>query len=161
MTQATFAGSFDPPTLGHMDLIIRGSSLFSKLHIVVAVNPDKSGLFDVDERLTMLETMCSDLDNVLIVKWRGLIVDYASKAGCSVLLRGIRGMRDLEYERDIASMNSRLSHGIETVFLFTRPDYLDLSSSAVRELAKSGRMPRGLVSDHVKEALEKRFGPLL
>ncbi|MEN6364454.1 MAG: pantetheine-phosphate adenylyltransferase [Rectinema sp.] len=160
MAKAVFAGTFDPPTLGHLDIVRRSARIFGGLCVLVGDNSVKKGVFSIDERLSLLHTLCAGIEGVTIDRWDGLIAEYARREGYDILVRGVRDMRDIEYERVMASMNARLEEGLETVFIFTDPRYADISSSAVRELAYRGRMPDGIVSEEVCEALEAHFGPL-
>jgi len=160
MVKAVFAGTFDPPTLGHMDIIRRAAGIFGGLRVLIGDNSSKKDLFDIDERDSLLHMLCAGIDGVTIDRWDGLVADYAKREGYDILVRGVRDIRDIEYERVMGSMNSRLAEGLETLFLFADPRYADVSSSAVRELAHRGRMPDGIVPEAVRKALELRFGPL-
>ena len=161
--KAVFAGSFDPPTLGHLDIIERAAPLFSELRIVVVHNLAKEPLLQAGERVSLLKRLVADagLANVVIDAWDGLVAEYAKANGCDALLRSVRNMGEIPYEQMMATYNRRLVGGIETVFLFARPEFVDISSSAVRELVAWKRLPRGLVPDLVEKELEKRHGPLL
>jgi len=161
--KAVFAGSFDPPTLGHQDIIERAAPLFSELRVLVGRNLTKEPLLPAGERMDLLKRLVSDagLGNVVIDSWDGLVAEYAKAHGCDVLLRSIRNMGEIPYEQMMATYNRKLIGGVETVFLFARPEFADLSSSAVRELIAWKRLPRGLVSGLVEKELEKRYGPLL
>lgn len=160
MAGAIFAGTFDPPTLGHMDVITRAAAIFDGLRVVVADNSSKRGFFSAEERIALLETCCKGILGVSVHRWDGLVSDFARSTGCSVLVRGVRDSRDAEYEKTMAYFNRRLEAGLETVFIFCEPGLADISSSAARELATRGRMPSGIVPPEVLEALEARFGPL-
>lgn len=161
--KAVFAGSFDPPTLGHLDVIKRAAPLFSELHVLVGRNLTKEGLFTTDERVDLLRRLVADasLDTVVVVSWQGLVAEYAKANGCDVLLRSVRNMGEVPYEQMMATYNRRLEGGVETVFMFARPEFVDISSSAVRELIAWKRLPRGIVPGLVEKELEKRYGPLL
>lgn len=130
-----YAGSFDPVTVGHEDIIRRAARLCDQLHVTVMYNPGKKGCFPVDKRLDMLSRVTADLPNVTVSAWDGLMIDYARKVGASFAIRGIRGVSDLESESNLAQLNARLMPGLETVFLMTRPELGCISSSAVREAA--------------------------
>ncbi|MCE1196741.1 pantetheine-phosphate adenylyltransferase [bacterium] len=161
--KAVFAGSFDPPTLGHLDIIARAAPLFSELRVLVGRNLAKEPLLPVEERVALLARLAADagLANVVIEAWDGLVAEYAKAKGCDALLRSIRNMGEIPYEQMMATYNRRLLGGVETVFLFARPEFVDISSSAVRELVAWKRLPRGIVPELVEKELEKRYGPLL
>lgn len=160
--KAVFAGTFDPPTAGHLDIIKRASGLFDELHVVVGHNLGKSPFLDIDVRIALLGGLAGEegLGNVVIARWDGLTAEYARSRDCRVLVRSVRDEADLGYERTMALMSARLFPGVETLFMFARPDLVDVSSSAVRELVRWGRVPAGIVPDLVRNELEKRFGPL-
>jgi len=159
--RAVFAGSFDPPTLGHLDIIRRASPVFSQLRVVVAHNLQKQPLFSFEERIDMLRRLVDEekLTNVVIDYCDGLIAEYARKNDCGILLRSIRNMIEIPTEQVMATMNYRLEK-LETVFMFSRQELSDISSTAVRELVIWKRLPRDIVSDLVKKEIEKRYGPL-
>ena len=130
-----FPGSFDPVTLGHMDLVRRAAGLFDTVYVGVLHNPDKQGLFTVEERIGMLEKCCAEWPNVKVVAYPGLTVDLCRELGVQVLLRGVRSVSDLESEMVLHHVNSMLDSGIETVFLPASRGMEDVSSSVVRQLA--------------------------
>ncbi len=133
-----YAGSFDPVTVGHEDIIRRAAKLCDRLLVTVMYNPNKQGTFTVAERLELLSRVTKDIPNVEVDAWDGLMVDYVRKMGAGFVVRGIRGVRDLESERDLAEINARLLPGLETVFLMAKPEHGCVSSSAVREAALFG-----------------------
>jgi len=130
-----YAGSFDPVTAGHEDIIRRAAKLCDRLLVTVMYNPNKTGCFSVAERLELLAKVTADIPNVEVDAWDGLTVDYVGKMGASFVVRGIRSVRDLEGERDLAEINAKLLPGLETVFLLAKPELGCISSSAVREAA--------------------------
>lgn len=130
-----YAGSFDPVTVGHEDMIRRAAALCDKLYVVIMHNPNKSGCFPVSERIKLLRKVTVELSNVDVDAWDGLMVDYVRKVGGSAAVRGLRGMSDFESEANLAQINARLLPGLETIFLMTRPEHACVSSSAVREAA--------------------------
>lgn len=130
-----YAGSFDPVTAGHEDIIRRAAKLCDRLLVTVMYNPNKTGCFSVAERLELLAKVTADIPNVEVDAWDGLTIDYVSKMGASFVVRGIRSVRDLEGERDLAEINAKLLPGLETVFLLAKPELGCISSSAVREAA--------------------------
>lgn len=130
---AIYAGSFDPPTNGHLWMIRQGAALFDELVVVVAVNPDKRGFFDMEERLSSLREMVEDLPRVRVAPvQRGFLVDFARDAGATYLLRGIRNTIDFEYEKPMARMNARMEPEIQSVFLMPPSELEEISSSFVR-----------------------------
>ena len=133
-----YAGSFDPVTVGHEDIIRRAARLCDKLYVTVMYNPDKTGCFQVADRISMLERVTADLPNVAVDAWDGLMVDYVRKMGAGFVVRGVRGVKDLESETNLAQINARLYPGLETVFLPSKPELACVSSSAVREAALFG-----------------------
>lgn len=133
-----YAGSFDPVTVGHADIIERVSKLCDKLYVTVMHNPQKNGCFPLEQRLTMLKKVTAGIENVEVDAWNGLMVEYARKMSAGFVVRGIRGMADLESESNLAQINRRLFPELETVFLLSRPEHICISSSAVREAALFG-----------------------
>lgn len=160
MTSAIFAGSFDPPTNGHMNIIERASRLFDKIDVVVAFNPEKKFLFTPDERLEMLEILTSDYKNVSVHVWDKLVVDYAKKNKANILIRGIRNTNDFSYEFDLSLMNHSLNPDIETVFIPTEPKYAIVKSSSIKELAAFGGDISGMVPKIVENAILKKYQAL-
>ena len=133
-----FAGSFDPVTVGHEDIIRRAAKLCDRLLVTVMYNPGKTGCFPVAQRVELLSRVTADIPNVEVDAWEGLMVDYVRKMGAGFVVRGIRGVGDLESESTLAQINARLLPGLETVFLLTKPELGCVSSSAVREAALFG-----------------------
>lgn len=133
-----YAGSFDPITVGHEDVIRRAAKLCDRLLVTVMYNPNKTGCFTVEERLEFLSRVTADIPNVEVDAWDGLLVDYVRKMNADFVVRGIRGTIDLESETNLAEVNRRLLPGLETVFLATRPEMACVSSSIVREAAMVG-----------------------
>jgi pantetheine-phosphate adenylyltransferase len=146
---AIYPGSFDPVTLGHIDIIERGCSLFDRVIVAVLRNPNKMPLFTVEERLGQIRRSTSHLNNVEVAGFEGLTVDYAKLRNAQVLLRGLRVLSDFEMELQMAHTNKTLSDTIETVFLATSNEYSFLSSSVVKEVAKFGGSVDHLVPKHV------------
>lgn len=133
-----YAGSFDPVTVGHEDVIRRSARLCDRLLVTVMYNPAKTGCFSVAQRLEMLERVTANIPNVQVDAWDGLMVDYVRKMGAGFVVRGIRGVADLESEANLAQVNARLMPGLETLFLMTKPELACVSSSVVREAALFG-----------------------
>jgi pantetheine-phosphate adenylyltransferase len=154
---AIYPGSFDPVTLGHLDVITRGSRLFERVIVAIARNPAKTPLFTVEERIQQIRQATEHLDNVQVDSFEGLTVDYAQQTGASALLRGLRAISDFEMELQMAHTNKTLANQVETVFLVTSNEYSFLSSSVVREIAKFGGPIGHLVPNHVALDLYRCF----
>lgn len=133
---AIYPGTFDPMTVGHMDVAKRASSMFDDVIVAVAGSTSKNPFFSLEERVDMATEILSDLDNVTVESFDGLLVEYAAKANSKVIVRGLRAISDFEYEVQIAGVNRHLSPDIETVFIAASQQYTFLSSSIVREIAK-------------------------
>lgn len=159
MPIALNAGSFDPPTMGHIDLVKRGRSIFAKIHVVVGVNSRKSPLFSAPERVELFRRSLewAGIPDVEVSAWDGLTVELARKLGATVLLRGLRQSGDFEAEQSIALMNHRLAPDIETVYLPSRVEHLGLTSTLVRDIARMGGDLDTFVPPPVAEALRERF----
>jgi len=145
---AVLAGTFDPITLGHLDLIRRGSRLYEQLIVGIGDNPDKSSMLDAAQRLEIVHKTIGDLANVRVDRYTGLTMDFARKCGAGVLLRGIRDAVDLHVETAIAHTNHQVS-GVETVFVLPAPQYAFISSKLVRQIAQAGGDVSGLVPPEV------------
>jgi pantetheine-phosphate adenylyltransferase len=156
--KALYPGTFDPPTNGHVDLIQRGSKLFSHLTVAILNNPGKDPLFTVAERVEMLQEVTRSLDNVSVAPFDGLMVEFARQQGCSAVLRGIRAISDYEYEFQMALMNRRLAPEIETVFLQPAGRYSFISSRMLKEVFTFGGDVTGLVPPNVYKRLRDRIG---
>ncbi|MDD3921849.1 MAG: pantetheine-phosphate adenylyltransferase [Eubacteriales bacterium] len=133
-----YPGSFDPVTLGHIDIIERAALIFPKIVVAVLNNPDKRNVFTVQKRIEMLEKACGHLPNVCIDSFGGLLVDYMKSVESEIVLRGLRAVTDFEAEFQMAQINRQIAPGVETLFLMTSPDYAYISSSAVRQIASFG-----------------------
>lgn len=157
MSQAIYPGSFDPVTLGHMDLIRRGARLFDSLIVAVARNTGKAPIFSLEERVKMVRQLTRDLANVEVVQFDGMTVDFARKKGCSVILRGIRTMADFEYESQLAFTNRALAPEIETVLMVSSQEYAFISSRWIKEAAIFGGNLSAFVPELVEKMLQKNF----
>ncbi len=157
MKRAIVPGTFDPVTSGHLDIIERASGLFDEVVVGVALSPEKGGgpLFDVDRRAELIRAAASELQNVSVRPFDTLLVDFAEEVGATVIIKGLRVVTDFEREFQMAALNWRLDSKIETMFIMAIPEYMYLSSSAVKEIARHGGSVRGLVPDVVAEALEQ------
>lgn len=157
MNIAIYPGSFDPITNGHLDIIDRGSKIYDKLIVAVLVNVDKNCLFSIDERVELIKRVTKDLDNVEVLSFEGLLVDFAKLHNSKVILKGLRTMSDFEYEFQMALMNSKLNPDIETVFMMTSSAYSYVSSSSVKQVAKFGGSINGLVPEELIEEVMDKF----
>ena len=157
MVKAVFAGSFDPPTNGHLDIIKRASKLFNTIDVVVSVNPDKHYMFTQEERLEMLQKLTAEYKNVSVHIYEGLIVNYAKQVGAKVLVRGVRSSNDFGYEFELAQMNQNLNPEIETVFLQSKERFTIVRSSSIKELAKFGGDISRMVPPVVESALKNKY----
>lgn len=157
MKVALFPGTYDPLTLGHLDLIKRGSALFDQLAVAVMTNQSKQPLFTIDERVAQIKEAVSGLDNVSVITAQGLTVDLMNKIGADYLMRGLRNTTDFQYERDIAAMNEFLDDQCETVFLLAKPQYQHLSSSLLKEVTAAGGDISAYLPANINEALRKRL----
>jgi pantetheine-phosphate adenylyltransferase len=155
--RAICAGSFDPATNGHLDIIERAAGVFDEVIVAVSVSIGKQPTFTVEERLAMLREACKPYSNVTVESFDGLLVRYAESRNANVIVRGLRALSDFEFEFEMALMNRRLDSGIETVFMMTNAEYSYLSSSIVKEVAGFGGSVDGLVPEVVKEYLERKF----
>ncbi|MDH3284294.1 MAG: pantetheine-phosphate adenylyltransferase [Acidobacteriota bacterium] len=157
---ALYPGSFDPPTLGHLDLIERASRTFERLIVAVLQNVAKEPAFDAELRRLMIEDAVRDvgLENVEVASFDGLLIDFARARGCRVIVRGLRAISDLEYELQMALMNRRLDPHVETVFLSASEDVSFISSRLVREIARFGGDVSSLVPRAVLPHIARRFG---
>jgi len=157
MVKAVFAGSFDPPTFGHLNIMERAKGIFEHLYVVVAVNKHKSGLFDPEERLALLQNLISPWPNVSVHLHDRLIVEFAREHDCKVLVRGVRSIHDFSYEFELSIMNKGLGPDIETFFMPTDPKYFVLRSSAIKELASFKGDLSAMVPSEVAVALRAKM----
>jgi len=157
MFKAVFPGSFDPPTLGHLNIIERASDIFDELVVVVAENRNKKYLFSADERLSMIHEMIKPRQNIRCIIWDKLVVELMVQEGTRILIRGIRGMEDFSYEFELSMMNKALHPNIETLFMTTDPAYIVLRSSSIKELASFGGDVSQMVPPVAVRALKKKF----
>ena len=159
MKIALYPGTFDPVTLGHLDIIRRAAGVCDKLVIGVLPNSAKRPWFSVEERIELIKKVTSDLDNVEVESFDGLTVDFGKKIGASVIVRGLRAITDFEYELQIAQTNKELSHNqVDTVFLTTSLIYSYLSSSVVKEIASYNGDISPCVPDFIAQKLYQKYG---
>ena len=154
---AIYAGSFDPITYGHIDIIERGLEIFDKVIVAIANNAEKRSLFTIEERLNMTKDIFKDTPNVIVDSFKGLLVDYVAKTNAKVILRGLRATSDFEYEFHMASMNRSLNTQLDTLFMMTSKDYFFVSSRTIKEVAGLGGAVDGLVPDLVVRRLKEKF----
>ena len=153
-----YPGSFDPITLGHVDLIRRAASIFPQVVVAVLVNPDKQGAFTMAERVQMIQEACQDIPGVQVETFTGLLADYMRLKNARVILRGLRGVADFESESQMAHVNHRISDpSVETLFLMTSPEYSYISSSIVRQVAMFGGDISALVPPAICQRVMQRL----
>ena len=157
MFKAVFPGSFDPPTLGHLNIIERASAIFDGLAVVVAENRQKKYLFSAEERLFMMNEIVKSRENVKCFICDSLIVDFMRREKTRLLIRGVRGMDDFSYEFELSMMNKALYPDIETIFMATEPRYIVLRSSSIKELASFHGDVSRMVPPVAAEALKRKF----
>ncbi len=156
---AIYAGTFDPLTLGHLDLVERAASIFDRLIVSVAANPRKSPLFTLEERVAMAREVVRPWSNVEVDAFEGLLIEHARARGVRLILRGLRAFSDFEFEFQMALTNRQLNAVIETLFLMPNENYSYVSSSAVREIATYGGDVSRFVPPEVQQALVRKLGP--
>ncbi|MEE3850717.1 pantetheine-phosphate adenylyltransferase [Gordonia sp. LSe1-13] len=156
MTAAVFPGSFDPFTVGHRYIVERAAARFDSLVVTVVVNPNKQGMFGVDERIALIREDCAHLPNVRVERWTGLLVDHLRQEGIDTIVKGLRSGTDFDYETPMAQMNRELAD-VESMFLLTDPRYAHVSSSLVKEVAKLGGDVTPFLSPHIHERLMARL----
>ena len=155
MAKAIYPGSFDPITLGHIDIIRRIQPLFTELEIVVASSTRKQYMFNLEEREQLIRENLPE--GVTVTRWDGLITDYAERSGAKVIVRGLRAISDFEYEFAMFNMNKKLKEKIETMIVFTRPEYSFVASHMVKEVAHHHGDLSNLVPPNVIQALKKKI----
>ena len=158
MVVALYPGSFDPVTVGHVDIATRASALFEEVVVSVYDTPSKSLLFTTNERVELVERACEHLPNVRVVKYSGLTIRFARDIGAGVIVRGLRSGVDFEYEFEMAFMNRKLEPEVDLVCFMTSQDYMFVSSSLLKEVAKLGGDIREMVPPNVADALYAKFG---
>ena len=158
MVTAVYPGSFDPVTVGHVDVVNRASALFDKVIVAVYGATSKDLLFDADERVDLFRGAVRDITNVEVTKFEGLVVRFAKEVGAKVIVRGLRSGSDFEYEFDMAFMNRRLDPELDMVSFMTSQDYMFVSSSLLKEVARLGGDITGMMPPHVAEAVKAKFG---
>lgn len=157
MKKALYPGTFDPITLGHIDIISRALHLFDEVTIAIATSETKTPLFPLEERIRQIELIFKGNEQVRTIGFKGLVVDLAKQEGVNVLIRGLRAVSDFEYEFQLANMNRAMSPDLESVFLTPQAKFSFLSSTLVREIASMGGKLSAFVDPIVEKALRKRF----
>lgn len=155
MKKAIYAGTFDPITYGHLDIIRRTAKLFDTLTVAVAHNPSKQPLFSLTERVELVQQATADLTNVSVIGFSGLLVDLAKNEQASCLVRGLRGADDIEYEIQLAQLNQKLAGELETLFLPPAVEWRYLSSTMIREIHKHGGDVKPFVPECVADAIKR------
>ena len=155
-TLAVYPGSFDPPTNGHVDIILRGARLFDRIVVAILVNAEKSPLFSMDERVEILREVFRDQASVEVDTFDGLLVEYVERRRAQVIVRGLRAVSDFEFEFQMALMNQRLSPRIETVFMMPAEQYTYISSRLIKEVFALGGRVQGLVPELVEQRLRAK-----
>ena len=157
MVTALYPGSYDPVTVGHVDIVARAAKQFEKLVVAVYETPSKSLLFSTDEREQLMKDACKHIPNVEVTRFSGLVVRYAKDIGAGVIVRGLRSGSDFEYEFDMAFMNRRLEPEVDLVCFMTSQDYMFVSASLLKEVAKLGGDITEMVPPNVAQAVYKKF----
>lgn len=157
MRVAIYPGSFDPFTNGHLDILQRASALFDHIIIGVLVHPAKKCLFSPEERVEMISEVVKDNENIRVIHFNGLLVDFCRSAGACAIIRGLRAVSDYEYEMQMYSVNHQLSPDTETVFLMSSPKFSFLSSSIAKEVARYGGQIEDLLPPNIAELIRQKF----
>ncbi len=158
MTLGLYAGSFDPITKGHLDIVQRAASIAGNLVLAVFDTPSKSLTFSTNERLQFCKSAVAGMKNVEVAKFDGLLVEFARSIGADFMIRGLRNITDLDYEVAMLMMNRKLNPDIDTIFLYTSQEYQSISSSLIKEVASFGGDITDLVTEDVAQALKSKLG---
>lgn len=157
-TIAIYPGTFDPITYGHIDIIQRGLNLFDKVIVTVAINPSKSPLFSLEERMTMIrQSFADEGDRIAVESASGLLVEYAVKRNATAIIRGLRAVSDFDYEFQLALMNRKLEREVDSIFLMPGLRWIFISSSIIRDAARHGGNVDDMVPSHVASMLKEKF----
>ena len=157
---AVYPGTFDPITNGHTDLVSRAARVFNRVVIAIAESPHKKPLFSLEERISLTRNQLAHLDNVEVVGFSNLLVEFVQQIGATVIVRGLRAVSDFEYEFQLASMNRHLAPKVETLFLTPDEDYGFISSTLVKEIARLNGDVSEFVAEEVQQAMRRRFSQL-
>ena len=158
MVTAIYPGTFDPVTMGHLDITTRASALFERVIVAVYATPSKSLLFTTEERLELFRNSVQHLPNVEVTEFNGLVVRFAHEVGAAVIVRGLRSGSDFEYEFEMASMNRRLAPDVDMVSFMTSQDYMFVSSTLLKEVVRLCGDVTGMVPPQVADALYSKYG---
>lgn len=156
MRTAIYPGSFDPMTMGHLNIVRRSLEVFDEVVVAVLRHPEKNAMFTVEERTSMMSRIFADEERVVIESFDGLLVDYVRRRGAHTVIRGLRAVQDFEYEFQMTMMNRRLAPDIDTVFMMTDEEYFYIASRTVKEVAALGGDISGLVPDLVADEMRKK-----
>lgn len=154
---AVFPGSFDPITIGHVDIVTRSIGLFDKLHIAIGVNTQKKYLFKLEQRLAWLKEVFKDYPTIVVDSYEGLTTKYCEQVGANFILRGIRSAGDFEYEKTIAHLNNSMNPSLETLLILSKPEYSSISSTIVREIIKADGDVRQFVPEAVAINIQSKI----
>lgn len=157
MNVAVFSGSFDPITNGHLDIINRASKVFDEVRVAVLINPEKNSLFNIEERVEMIERVTKEYSNVKVDSFSGLLVNYMREKNIKIIIKGLRTVSDFEYEYQMSLMNHKLDPTIETIFMMTDAKYSYLSSSSVKQVAMFKGCIKELVPDEIIQDIIKKI----
>lgn len=158
MKIAVYPGTFDPITNGHIDIINRGLRIFDKIIVTVAVNPGKTPLFSLEERIEMIEQSIGKVENVEVAQFQGLIANYLKSVNAIAMIRGLRAISDFEYEFQMSLMNRKLNEDVETVFLMPAQEYIHLNSTLIKEVSSFNGDITEYVPKNVEDDLNEKFG---
>lgn len=157
MSKAIYPGTFDPITNGHTDLILRATRIFEHVTVAIAENPTKNPMFSIEERIDMVEQMCEHYDQVKVMGFRGLLIDFVEQQKAQVVIRGLRAVSDFEFEFQLASANRRMNPDVETVFLTPSEKHTFTSASLVKEIAAFGGDVSSFVDARVNTRLTEKL----
>lgn len=154
---AVYPGTFDPITKGHLDIIERASIIFDKIYVLVAINLAKKPLFNLNERIEMIQCATAHINNIEIATYEGLLVDFAREHECSVIIRGLRAVSDFEYELQMAMMNKKLNPQVDTIFMAPNEKYTYLNSTIIKQVASFGGDISNFVPPCVLDKMKEKF----
>ena len=157
MKKALVPGTFDPVTKGHLDVIERAAKIFNEVVVAVAASENKKPLFDLDTRASLAKQACAHMNNVTVVTFDDLLVDVVKRQGAHIVVKGLRAVTDFEYEFQLTALNYKMDSSLETFFIMSPPNYMYLSSSVVREIARHKGPVDDFVTDDVASALQDKF----
>ena len=157
MKRASYTGSFDPVTYGHLDVISRASNMVDELIVAVLKNSSKSPLFSIEERVRMLEEVTKDIPNVCVTSFEGLTIDFADKMDAHIIVRGLRAITDFEYELQMAQTNRIVNPKVDTMFLVTSEEYSYLSSTVLKEIARYGGALDRFAPPYIIEKVKSKY----